>query len=122
GAWTLTRVATAAGLRRLGWLGVRTGTRSFGSDAPPSPIMLDAIHKAAADGMLLVAAAGNPSPAVAPPAADLQPAGGAQSYGLAVGASDIHGNLAFFSNSGEHLSLLAPGAYDGDCSGVLAAV
>jgi subtilisin family serine protease len=72
--------------------------------------------------MLLVAAAGNSSHAVAHPAADLQPAGGARSYGLAVGASDVNGDRAFFSNSGAHLSLLAPGVYDGDCSGVLAAV
>jgi serine protease len=72
--------------------------------------------------MLLVAAVGNSSQQVSHPASDLQPAGGVESYGLAVGASDVHGDLAFFSNSGANLSLLAPGSYDGPCSGVLAAV
>ena len=120
-AWTLTDVATAAALMKLDSLGVRIVNMSFGGDAPEKPIMLDAIHKAAADGMLLVAAAGNSTEAVAHPAADLQPAGGAQSYGLAVGASDVHGSLAFFSNSGTNLSLLAPGTDDGPCTGVLVA-
>jgi subtilisin family serine protease len=121
-AWALTDVASAAALMKLDSLGVRIVNMSFGGPAAETPIMLDAIHKAASDGMLLVAAAGNSTQAVAHPAADLQPVGGAQSYGLAVGASDVHGNLAFFSNSGANLSLLAPGGYDGDCSGVLAAV
>jgi subtilisin family serine protease len=121
-AWTLSDVATAAALMKLDSLGVRIVNMSFGSDALEAPIMLDAIHKAAADGMLLIAAAGNSSHAVAHPAADLQPAGGVESYGLAVGASDVDGNLAFFSNSGANLSLLAPGGYNGPCSGVLTAV
>jgi hypothetical protein len=119
--WAFTDVATAAALIKLDGLGVRIVNMSFGGDAPETPIMLDAIHRAAADGILLIAAAGNAAHDVAHPAADLQPAGGTQSYGLAVGASDVHGNLAFFSNSGYHLSLLAPGGYDGDCSGVLVA-
>jgi subtilisin family serine protease len=120
-AWTLTDVATAAALMKLDSLGVRIVNMSFGGDAPETPVMLDAIRRAAADGMLLIAAAGNSSHAVAHPAADLQPANGAQSYGLAVGASDVHGERALFANSGAHLSLLAPGGYDGDCSGVLVA-
>jgi subtilisin family serine protease len=120
--WAFTDVSTAAALMKLDSLGVRIVNMSFGGDALETPIMLDAIHKAAVDGMLLVAAAGNSSHAVAHPAADLQPAGGVQSYGLAVGASDTHGNLAFFSNEGANLSLLAPGG-DGDpCSGVLVAI
>ena len=121
-AWKFNDVSTAAALMKLDSLGVRIVNMSFGGDAPETPLMLDAIHKAAADGMLLVAATGNSSHAVSHPAADLQPAGGRASYGLAVGASDVHGNLAAFSNSGNHLSLLAPGDYDGPCTGVLAAV
>ena len=38
---------------------------------------------------------------------------GGRSYGLAVGATDVDGNLAVFSNSGKHLSLVAPGDFDG---------
>jgi subtilisin family serine protease len=120
--WKFTDVSTAAALMKLDSLGVRIVNMSFGGDAPETPLMLDAIHKAAADGMLLVAATGNSAHAVAHPAADLQPAGGARSYGLAVGASDVEGNLAFFSNFGASLSLLAPGGYDRDCTGVLVAL
>src|SRR5437899_12909817 len=120
--WAFTDVSTAAALMKLDSLGVRIVNMSFGGDALETPIMLDAIHKAAADGMLLVAAAGNSAHAVAHPAADLQPAGGVQSYGLAVGASDTHGNLAFFSNAGANLSLIAPGGDDGPCTGVLVAI
>ena len=121
-AWAFTAVPIAAALMKLDALGVRIVNLSFGGDTPEKPIVLDAIHRAAADGLLLVAAAGNAARAVSHPAADLQPAGGGPSYGLAVGASDVHGNLAFFSNSGRHLSLLAPGSYDGQCSGVLVAL
>jgi serine protease len=120
-AWTFNDVATASALMKLDALGVRIVNLSFGGDAPETPIMLDAIHMAAADGLLLVAAAGNSAHAVAHPAADLQPPFGAQSFGLAVGASDVHGDLAFFSNFGANLSLLAPGANTGTCSGVLVA-
>jgi serine protease len=119
--WWFSDVSVAVALMKLDSLGVRIVNMSFGSDAPESPIALDAIHKAAADGMLLVAAAGNSAGPVAHPAADLQSADGVQSYGLAVGASDVHGKLAFFSNYGTNLSLLAPGGYDGPCSGVLVA-
>ena len=120
--WAFTGVPTAAALMKLDALGVRIVNMSFGGDALETPIVLDAIHKAAADGMLLVAAAGNSSHGVAHPAADLQSAGGVTSYGLAVGASDAHDNLAFFSNAGANLSLVAPGGYDGPCTGVLVAV
>jgi subtilisin family serine protease len=121
-AWSLTDVATAAALMKLDSLGVRIVNMSFGSPAAESPIMLDAIHKAAADGMLLDAATGNSTAPVAYPAAALQPPGGVQSYGLAVGASNAHGDPAFFSNFGANLSLLAPGVLDDSCSGVLVAV
>lgn len=121
-AWKLTNAAVAAALLKLDSLGVRIVNMSFGGPKPESPSVLAAIHKAAADGMLLIAATGNAATTVAHPAADLQPAGGVRSYGLAVGASDVHGNPAFFSNRGDNLSLLAPGTYDGGCGGVLAAV
>lgn len=108
-------VAVAAALLKLDALGVRIVNMSFGSQAPEKPIVLAAIRKAQADGMLLVAAAGNESAGVSHPAADLG------SAGLAVGASDPDGKLAFFSNAGDNLSLLAPGADRGPCAGVLVA-
>jgi len=117
----LTDVAVAAALMKLDSLGVRIVNMSFGQSTPERPIMLDAIHKAEADGMLLIAAAGNSSGPVSYPAADLQPPNGQEGRGLAVGASDVSGNLAFFSNSGDNLSLVAPGTYLGRCSGVLVA-
>ncbi len=95
---------------------------SLGGSEPDGPVLVDAIHKAAADGVLVIASAGNDRAFVGYPAADLQPRGGTRSYGLAVGASDLDGNLALFSNSGRHLSLLAPGSYSGPCSGVLVAI
>ncbi len=121
-AQALTDTEVAVALMKLDKLGVRIVNMSFGEDAPEGPMLRDAIHKAAADGMLLVAAAGNSSAAVAYPAADLQPPGGGPSYGLAVGATDVTGGLADFSNSGERLSLVAPGGYQGPCSGVLVTV
>ncbi|MFL6005124.1 MAG: S8 family peptidase [Gaiellaceae bacterium] len=112
----------AFGLAKLDELGVRIVNLSLGSSFPSSPILVDAIHKAAADGMLIVAAAGNEGGNVGWPAADLQPADGDRSYGLAVGATNQDGSLASFSNSGTHLSLVAPGNFAGDCSGVLVAL
>ena len=44
---------------KLDSLGVRIVNMSFGGRSRTQPILLDAIHKAAADGMLLVAATGN---------------------------------------------------------------
>lgn len=117
----LTGVAVAVALLKLDSLGVRIVNMSFGGRAAEPPIVLDAIHKAERDGLLLVAAAGNSTTAVSHPAADLQPPAGQASYGLAVGASDGDGKLAFFSNSGDNLSLLAPGNLQGTCSGVLVA-
>jgi subtilisin family serine protease len=114
--------SVALALTKLVALGARIVNLSLGGYVPSAPILVDAIHLAAANGVLLVAAAGNSRRAVAWPAADLQPAGGARSFGLAVGASTAAGGLADFSNSGTHLSLVAPGAYDGDCSGVLVAL
>jgi subtilisin family serine protease len=121
-AQALTDTEVAVALMKLDTLGVRIVNMSFGEDAPEEPILRDAIHRAATDNILLVAAAGNSAAEVAYPAADLQPQGGGASYGLAVGATDAAGNLASFSNSGERLSLVAPGGYQGPCSGVLVAV
>lgn len=121
-AQALTDTEVAVALIKLDTLGVRIVNMSFGEAAAEEPILRDAIRKAAADGILLVAAAGNSAADVAYPAADLQPPGGGPSYGLAVGATDAAGNLASFSNSGQRLSLVAPGSYQGPCSGVLVAV
>ena len=99
----------AFGLAKLDELGVRIVNLSLGGSYPSSPILVDAIHKAAADGMLIVAAAGNEGGNVSWPGADLQPGDGGRSYGLAVGATNDDGSLASFSNSGTHLSLVAPG-------------
>jgi subtilisin family serine protease len=112
----------AFGLAKLDELGVRIVNLSLGASYPSSPILVDAIHKAASDGMLIVAAAGNDGSEVTWPAADLQRADGGRSYGLAVGATNQDGSLASFSNSGTHLSLVAPGNFAGDCSGVLVAL
>jgi hypothetical protein len=72
--------------------------------------------------MLIVAAAGNEADDVDWPAAALQPSGGGRGYGLAVGASDVDGVPASFSNSGRRLSLVAPGSREGSCTGVLVAL
>ncbi|MFL6067072.1 MAG: S8 family peptidase [Gaiellaceae bacterium] len=108
-------------LTTLTSLGVRIVNMGDGGSAPDEPPLVDAIHKAAAAGVLIVAAAGNWNGAgvhardgVYFPAADLQPSGGGRSYGLAVGASETGASPrslpADFSNRGRHLSLLAPGA------------
>jgi subtilisin family serine protease len=65
-------------------------------------------------GVLVVAAIGNEYTLGNPveyPAALLQPVGsnGNGGGGLAVGASTADGSRAFFSNTGSHLSLVAPG-------------
>jgi serine protease len=115
-----TKIAIA--LTNLVSLGARIVNLSLGGQQPSAPVLVDAIHQAAAHGVLLVAAAGNEHSSVSWPAADLQPDGGGRGYGLAVGAADHDGNPADFSNSGEHLSLVAPGSYGGSCFGVLAAL
>jgi subtilisin family serine protease len=112
----------AQALAKLDSLGVRIVNLSLGGVYPPSPILVDAINKAAGDGMLIVAAAGNEGLDVSYPAALLQQRGGAASYGLAVGATNVDGSVADFSNFGDHLSLVAPGNFAGDCTGVLVAL
>jgi subtilisin family serine protease len=72
------------------------------------------IEYAAARGVLLVAAVGNEfgqGDPVEYPAALLQPVGsnGQGGLGLAVAASTVQGERAFFSNTGSQVSLAAPG-------------
>jgi subtilisin family serine protease len=95
---------------------------SLGGRVPSDPILVDAIHNAAAQGVLLVAAAGNDGSYVGWPAADIQPSGGGRGYGIVVGASDVDGRRAGFSDYGKHLSILAPGTYGGTYAGVLVAL
>jgi subtilisin family serine protease len=118
----LTDVSIAIALSKLVSLGCRIINMSIGGSSPDSPILVDALHQAARDGVLLVASAGNDAGFVSFPAADLQPGNGERSFGLAIGASNLNGDLANFSNSGKHLSLVAPGEYSGKCSGVLVAI
>ena len=98
--------AVAVGINRLTSLGCRIINLSFGGPQATSPILLDSIRKALYAGVLIVAAAGNDgTDGLLYPAADVQPANGAGSLGLAVGASNLHGNVAEFSNTGDNLSL-----------------
>ena len=102
---------------------VRIINISIGGPDPTAPVLHDAILKSLYAGVLIVAAAGNDgTDSVLYPAADLQPPDGADSLGLAVGASDVTGKTTKFSNTGINLSLIAPGDYDYSCSGVLAAI
>ena len=87
----LTDPAIAVALTKLVSLGVRIINMSIGGNTPDTPILVDALHKAAAAGVLLVAASGNNAGFVSYPAAELQPARGGRSYGLAVGASNLSG-------------------------------
>jgi subtilisin family serine protease len=80
-----------------------------------SPIERRAIRWAAKRGVLIVASAGNgyeEGNAAEYPAALLQPLGsrGRGGIGLAVGATQLDGTRAPFSNTGSYLSLAAPGS------------
>jgi hypothetical protein len=113
----------AIAVDKLVSLGVRIVNLSLGGSAPTAPVLRDSLRKAELEGVLIVASAGNgAAQSVDYPAFDLQPPGGGQSYGLAVGASNFDGTPASFSNQGTHLSLLAPGSYLDSCTGVLAAL
>jgi subtilisin family serine protease len=113
----------AVALDKLVSLGARIVNMSLGGTTPSEPILVDAIHRAAASGVLLVASAGNDAHnRVTWPAADLQPAGGGRSYGIAVGATDVDGRRATFSDWGDHLSMVAPGTYGGTYGGVVVAL
>ena len=111
----------AVALTKLVSLGVRIVNMSLGGKVPSDPVLVDAMHYAAAQNVLLVAAAGNLNTDVFWPAAELQRSGGGRSYGIAVGATDGTGRRASFSNWGNHLSIMAPGAYS-SYTGVVAAL
>jgi subtilisin family serine protease len=82
--------------------------------AETSAIEKHALHFAFRHGVLVVAAAGNEHDQGNPveyPAALLQPVGshGRGGIGLSVGATNMDGTRAYFSNTGSYLSLAAPG-------------
>jgi subtilisin family serine protease len=117
--------ALAIALDKLVSLGVRVVNMSLGGVEPSSPILIDAIHRAAAAGVLLVASSGNKGPDVLYPAAALQAEDGARSIGLSVGATNAYGTRADFSKWGRRLSIMAPGdsGLPADvCGGVLVAL
>lgn len=94
--------------------GARILNLSLGGPATSS-IEKRAVDYAVAKGALLVAAVGNGSQRGNPveyPAALLQPVGsnGVGGRGLAVAASTLEGGRAWFSSTGSHVSLAAPGA------------
>ena len=118
-------LSIAIALTKLDSLGVRIVNMSLGGRIPSEPILVDAIHKAAADGVLLVAASGNEPDAAATsswPAADLQPADGGRSYGLPSERSTVDGQRASFSNWGSTSPSSRRETYGGLCSGVLVAL
>ena len=113
GDGVLTDVDTAAAITYAVDHGARVINLSFGGPRT-SATERRAIDYAAAQGVLLVAAAGNAhgrGNRVQYPAALLQPVDsyGRGGRGLVVGASTLEGRRAPFSGSGSWLSLAAPG-------------
>jgi subtilisin family serine protease len=119
----LTDVQIAAGIQRLTDAHVRIINLSL-VEPTASQDIVDAINYALAAGVLVIGASGNEGQGTVDfPASVLQPAGGAASGGIAVGASDAARSRAAFSNWGSQLSLLAPGSFDTRCSlGILGAL
>jgi subtilisin family serine protease len=114
----------ASGITTLTGRGVRVINLSLGA-YDQSLTITDAVQKAITAGVLVVAAVGNDARnTIAYPAQVLQPAGGGQSYGLAVGSDNYSGTLSYFSNFGQNLSLVAPGSFNNAsaCSGVFTAI
>jgi subtilisin family serine protease len=110
---TLTDVDEAAAIVYAVDHGARIVNLSFGGPTT-SATERRAVDYAFAKGVLLVSAVGNEYRSGNPveyPAALLQPIGsqGRGGRGLAVGASTIAGTRAYFSNTGTHVSLAAPG-------------
>jgi subtilisin family serine protease len=119
----LTDVQVAEGIKTLTDAHVRIINLSIVLDSPAQDV-IDALHYATAAGVLVVAAAGNDGgTAIDFPASYVQAPGGAAGSGLAVGASDAKGVRASFSNTGQQLSLLAPGTFNTSCTvGILGAI
>jgi subtilisin family serine protease len=119
----LTDLQVAEGIRTLTDAHVRIINLSIVLDRPAQDV-IDALRYASAAGVLVVAAAGNEGgTSIDFPASYVQQPGGAASTGLAVGASDREGLRASFSNTGQQLSLLAPGTFDTGCKvGILGAI
>ena len=116
-------LTVAAAIDRLVSRGVRVINLSFSFPAYSS-VVADAVNRAIAAGVLVVASAGNDGAFdISFPARMLQPVNGAASWGLAVGSSNMNNGVSEFSNKGNNLSLVAPGGLaDGVCSGVFVAI
>ena len=119
----LTNLQIATGIKRLTDAHVRIINLSLVTPRASQDIV-DAINYALAAGVLVVAASGNEGDGTVDfPASLLQPGGGVAAGGIAAGASDAAGNRASFSNWGDSLTMLAPGAYDARCTvGMLGAI
>ena len=117
--YPLNTVEVAMGVRRLTDDHVRVINMSLVGQND-SNLLSDALDYALSAGVLVVAASGNDgSGTVSFPASYL----GAADGGLAVGADDVAGNRAPFSNYGTGLSLVAPGTYKGGCDeGIIGAI
>jgi subtilisin family serine protease len=119
----LSTFTVAAAIDKLVSRGVRIINLSLGSPTASS-VVADAINRAITAGVLVVASTGNDSGFnVSFPARMLQPANGAASWGLAVGATNVNTAVSSFSTKGDNVSLVAPGGYaDGVCAGVFVAI
>ena len=113
----------AEGIRALADAHVKIINLSIVLDRPSQDV-IDALHYATSAGVLVVAAAGNDgSTSIDFPASYVQQPGGAASMGIAVGATDAQGARASFSNTGQQLSLVAPGTFNTGCTvGILGAI
>jgi len=94
-------IQIAAGIRYAADNGARVINISVGG-VNPSFILEDACKYAYDKGCVIVAASGNTSSAVLYPAAY-------DDYCLAVGATDYRDELAYFSNYGSSIDIVAPG-------------
>jgi subtilisin family serine protease len=119
----LTDFDIATGIARLTDAHVRIINLSVTLEIVSQDIV-DALNYAIGAGVLVVAASGNEGLGTVDfPASFLQPQNGTAASGIAVGAADVAGNRASFSNWGNQLSLLAPGSFDQPCTvGVLGAI
>jgi len=113
----------AEGIRALTDAHVRIINLSIVLDRPSQDV-IDALAYAARAGVLVVAAVGNDgSTSIDFPASNIQQPGGVASTGLAVGATDATGVRASFSNTGQQLSLIAPGTFNSGCTeGIVGAI